>query len=162
MTGMRKTSLFLAAFALVAWLGTSDLWAARVSRRGPAAHGSVRASGPQRATGSRQDRRRDAHDNRRDARKDVHDDRKDARKEVRDDRRDVRREVHEHHERWDRRRRLRIGSTLSIAAFRSLTCRPTVIVAGGVTYYSCDNYWYNQAYRGAEIVYIVVSPPPGY
>lgn len=42
-----------------------------------------------------------------------------------------------------------------------LPCTPTVIVAGGNTYYQCGNAWYGRTYVNSEVVYVVVPPPSG-
>lgn len=55
-----------------------------------------------------------------------------------------------------------VGTALTISAINSLSCSMTTVYVGGVTYYQCGSYWYNQAYRSGEVVYIVVDAPPGY
>jgi hypothetical protein len=70
--------------------------------------------------------------------------------------RDERREYRE-----DRYRRHR-ARHLTRAAFRSLSCRNTVIVANGITYYSCGGTYYERVYQGGTVVYVVVTAPPGY
>jgi len=94
------------------------------------------------------------------ARKERHDNVRDVRKERYEHRRDHHKERHEWYEdRWKRRT---IGAALTIAAFSSLSCTTTTVVAAGVTYYRCGNEWYQRAYRSSEVVYIVVQAPSGY
>jgi hypothetical protein len=139
-------------------------------RSGPAAHGRVitspnrsrpaaQPSDRSRAGERRQDVRREARGERRDTRREVRDEREDVRREIREERRDVRREVREWHEdRWKRR----LGISLTAAAFSALTCTPTVVILGGVHYYSCGVNWYRRTYVGSSATYVVVAPPPGY
>ena len=100
---------------------------------GPASSGSVR--------GSHSNNRRDRLDNRHDTRRDV---------------RSERREFHE--DRWRRHR----ARHITYAAFRSLSCRTTVIVYSGISYYSCGSSYYERVYQGGNVVYVIVTPPPGY
>ncbi len=74
------------------------------------------------------------------------------RKDVRDDRRDW----------YDDRRRRRIGTSLTISAFRSLSCTSSRIYVGGVTYYRCGHEWYSRAYHGGNVTYVIVTAPSGY
>jgi hypothetical protein len=112
------------------------------SRSGPASHGSVHTK-----RGDRRDTRRDHGDNR---------------GERRERRGDVREERRERHEWYDDRWKRRVGASLTIAAFRALTCRPTTIILNGISYYSCGTGWYQKAYQGTRVVYVIVNPPPGY
>jgi hypothetical protein len=91
------------------------------------------------------------------------DNRRDQRREVTDNRREVRRDVRkERHEfREDRVRRHR-ARHLTRAAFSSLSCRSTVIVVNGISYYSCGGSYYERMYQGGTVVYVVVAAPPGY
>ncbi|MGA7877787.1 MAG: hypothetical protein WCA08_19160 [Desulfoferrobacter sp.] len=34
--------------------------------------------------------------------------------------------------------------------------------AHAVSYYRCGSGWYNQAYSGSGVTYVVVNPPAGY
>ncbi len=43
-----------------------------------------------------------------------------------------------------------------------LPCSPTVVSAGGASYYGCGGSWYNQAYVNGSVTYVTVAPPPGY
>jgi hypothetical protein len=121
-------------------------------RSGPAASGSVR--------GGHRDNRMDRRDNRSDNRREVRDTRSDNRRDARDNRyerrddaRDERREWHE--DRWRRHR----ARHITRAAFRSLSCTTTVIVADGITYYSCGGTYYERVYQGGTVVYVVVTAP---
>ena len=115
-----------------------------IRRSGPASAGSVR--------GGHRDNRRDRMDNRRDNRRDFADNRQDNRKDVRNERREFRE---------DRYRRHR-ARHISHAAFRSLSCRTTVIVANGITYYSCGGTYYERVYQGGTVVYVITTAPSGY
>ncbi|HML96252.1 MAG TPA: hypothetical protein PKC29_12570 [Thermodesulfobacteriota bacterium] len=55
-----------------------------------------------------------------------------------------------------------LGTALTVSAFNSLTCTPTVVTVGAVTYYQCGPNWYNQAYQNGDVVYMSVAAPPGY
>jgi hypothetical protein len=55
-----------------------------------------------------------------------------------------------------------IGTTITASAFAALPCTSTTIVAGGVTYYQCGTTWYQPAYSGGGVTYVVVNPPAGY
>lgn len=114
------------------------------SRSGPAASGSVNRS--------HSSNRRDRGNNRRDTRRDVGDNRREARQ-------DVRKERHEFREDRVRRHRAR---HLTYAAFRSLSCRSTVVIVNGINYHSCGGSYYERVYQGGTVVYVVVAPPPGY
>jgi hypothetical protein len=113
-------------------------------RSGPASAGSVR--------GGHRDNHRDRVDNRRDNRRDFADNRQENRKDVRNERQEFRE---------DRFRRHR-ARHITHAAFRSLSCRTTVIVANGISYYSCGGTYYERVYQGGTVVYVIVSAPPGY
>jgi hypothetical protein len=60
-------------------------------------------------------------------------------------------------DRW----RWRVGASLTAASFRSLSCTPTTVVVGSTTYYQCGSTWYNRAYSGGQVTYIVVNAPAG-
>lgn len=113
-------------------------------RSGTASRGSVRSS--------RSNQRSDRADHRRDTRRDVADNRREVRQ-------DVRKERHEFRE--DRVRRYR-GRHLTRAAFASLSCRSTVVIVNGITYYSCGSTYYERVYQGSDVVYVVVAAPAGY
>jgi hypothetical protein len=117
-------------------------------RSGPASSGSVRG-GHRDNRMDRRDNRRDRTDNRRDNRREVKDNRHENRKDVRDERREW------HEDRWRRHRTRHITR----AAFRSLSCRTTVVVANGISYYSCGGTYYERVYQGGTVVYVVVSAP---
>ena len=61
-----------------------------------------------------------------------------------------------------RHRSIRVGVRLSVGSYHALTCRRTIIIHGGITYYGCGTVWYNQVYYGGQVTYIVVETPPGY
>ncbi len=115
------------------------------SRSGHAGSGSFRGSGSSRhgSGGHNRSNRQDRHSAGRDNRRDHRDD-------FRDDRRRY------------RARRMVIGTTLTIASYDALTCHRTIIIYGGVTYLRCGTVWYNQAYSGVNVTYVVVNAPPGY
>ncbi len=84
--------------------------------------------------------------------------RRDERREVR---RDVRSEIRELNEWHEDRWRFRVGMSLTMAAFRALSCASSAIVVDGVTYYNCGPTWYSRAYTGGNVTYVVVNPPAG-
>lgn len=144
-------ALFAGVFLLVADLAEARRGGGRkagISRSGPAASGSVR--------GNRSDTRRDVRQERRDTRRDIHDDRRDFRRERYDDRRDFREDVYRD------RRRVRTARAISATAFRNLSCRAEIIVVGNVTYYRCGGGWYQKAYHGGSVTYVIVNAPQGY
>ena len=106
------------------------------SRSGPASSGSVNRHS---------NNRRDRKDNRRGDRREVREDARDERREYREDR--VRRHRARH---------------LTYAAFRSLSCRTTVVIVNGISYYGCGGSYYERVYQGGSVVYVIVAPPPGY
>ena len=55
-----------------------------------------------------------------------------------------------------------VGTALTVSAFNSLTCTPTIVSVGGVSYYQCGPNWYNQAYQNGDVVYMSVAAPAGY
>lgn len=61
-----------------------------------------------------------------------------------------------------RHRSIRVGVRLSVGSYHALTCRRTIIIHSGITYYGCGTVWYNQVYYGGQVTYIVVETPPGY
>ena len=110
-------------------------------------------------TNNRSDNRSDRMDNRSDNmdnRMDNRDDRYQDRREYRDDYYDDRRE-------WvEDRQRLRVGAYLTASAFGAMSCSPTIVVVGGIQYSQCGGGWYQRAYRGGSVTYIVVNAPAGY
>ncbi len=98
--------------------------------------------------GDRNDRMNERTDNRQDHYQD--------RRENVDDYYDDRRE-------WvEDRQAVRIGAYLTASAFGAMSCSPTIVVVGGVTYNQCGGDWYQRAYRGGSVTYIVVNAPAGY
>ncbi|MBW2398406.1 MAG: hypothetical protein JRG80_03940 [Deltaproteobacteria bacterium] len=63
---------------------------------------------------------------------------------------------------YDDRRRFAIGATLTAATFRALSCASRTVVVNGISYYGCGSTWYNRAYAGGAVSYVVVAAPPGY
>jgi hypothetical protein len=55
-----------------------------------------------------------------------------------------------------------VGTTLTVASWNALTCTRTSVIVDDVTYYSCGGTWYQPAYSGDSVTYIVVNAPPGY
>ncbi len=127
-----------------------------VSRSGHASSGSFRGS-----HSSRHDSRGHNRSNRSYSNRDRRDNQQDRRSDGRDNRRDHRDDVRDDRRRY-RGRRMVIGSTLTIASYDALTCHRTIIIYGGVTYLRCGTVWYNQAYSGVNVTYVVVDAPPGY
>jgi hypothetical protein len=54
-----------------------------------------------------------------------------------------------------------VGAAASSNYVSSVPCKTTVVVNGS-TYYHCSSNWYSRGYEGDDVVYIIVSPPPGY
>lgn len=119
-----------------------------VSRGGPASHGSMRPSRSPGGSVRRPDQAGRA-GNRRDARREVRSDRA----EFRSDRRSERREWYE--DRWRRR----VGASLTLATFRSLSCHTTVVVVGNVAYHRCGTDYYRRYVYGGGVTYVVVVAP---
>lgn len=119
---------------------------------------------------NRRDNMNDVRDNRQDFRSDRRDDRRDARDDhhdrVRDrrvDRRDYVDDRHDDRRDWvEDRHRFRVGRHLTAAVFRDLSCDPTTVVVDGATYTRCGDGWYQRAYSGGEVTYVVVEAPAGY
>ena len=159
-----------------------------ISRSGPASGGSFRGGGRSYGGGSRgyggsygnanrtapsqrpsrqvaNDRPR-TRDDRPDNRNDRLDDRQDFRQdniENRQDYRDkVRKEYKEHEEWYEDRWRYMVGSSITVATFRTMTCQTNVVVINNITYYNCSGTWYNRAYSGGSVTYVVVNTPAGY
>jgi hypothetical protein len=40
-----------------------------------------------------------------------------------------------------------------------MSCPMTPVVVGGTTYYQCGSTWYQPAYQGGQVNYVVVNPP---
>jgi hypothetical protein len=55
-----------------------------------------------------------------------------------------------------------VGASLSMAAFRSLTCTSNKIIVNGTVFYSCGGHWYNPVYQGTQVTYVIVNAPSGY
>jgi hypothetical protein len=55
-----------------------------------------------------------------------------------------------------------MGASLSVTTFRALTCQPTVVLVGSVSYYQCASTWYRRTYMQGSTTYVVVSAPAGY
>jgi hypothetical protein len=55
-----------------------------------------------------------------------------------------------------------VGATLTAATFTALTCQPTTVVVGNVSYYQCGTAWYKRSFYSGNTTYIVVNAPPGY
>ena len=130
---------------------------------------------------NRQGNRQDKLDNREKDREDWRDERWDHQDDVRDERRDYaedvrseRREWAEHSEwndgilEWDDGAEwenilaaglLVTGTAIAVSSFNNAPCTMTSVNVNGQTYYQCDNYWYQEAYQGGEVVYVVVNSP---
>jgi hypothetical protein len=52
-----------------------------------------------------------------------------------------------------------VGTTITAAAFQSQSCPMTPVIVGGYTYYQCGSTWYQPAYQGSQVTYMVVNPP---
>jgi hypothetical protein len=52
-----------------------------------------------------------------------------------------------------------VGTAITASAFAALSCPMTPVVMGGYTYYQCGSTWYQPAYQGSQVTYVVVNPP---
>jgi hypothetical protein len=52
-----------------------------------------------------------------------------------------------------------VGTAISASAFRAMSCPMTPVVVNGVTFYQCGSTWYQPAYQGGQMTYIVVNRP---
>jgi hypothetical protein len=97
---------------------------------------------------------------------DQRDDHFDDRMDQRDD---VRHEVQKHYENhhdysefYEDRWKYAVGASLTAATFRALTCTPSTVIVGGVSYYQCGPTWYQRAYSGGSTTYVIINAPSGY
>jgi hypothetical protein len=112
---------------------------------------------------NRQDNRSDNRSDRQDNRSDRLDDRQDYREDRYQDRREYRDDYYDDRREWvEDRQRVRVGAYLTASAFGAMSCNPTIVVVGGVTYNQCGGAWYQRAYRGGSVTYVVVNAPAGY
>jgi hypothetical protein len=125
------------------------------NRGGAAAGGSFghqRGYGGSNRMNNNNGRMNDRADDRMDNRQDHYQDRRDHVDDYYDDRRE-----------WvEDRQAVRIGAYLTASAFGAMSCSPTIVVVGGVTYNQCGGDWYQRAYRSGSVTYIVVTAPAGY
>ena len=83
-------------------------------------------------------------------------------REVQEDRQEFYEDNYYGNSEWyEDRWRFAVGASITAAAFRSMTCTPTTVIVNGTTYYNCSGTWYNRAYSGGSVTYIVVNAPPG-
>jgi len=123
-----------------------------VSRGGPASHGSMRpskSSPPKGERAGRPERRRDAGRERQEARREVRRDRAEFRQDV----------AHERREWYEDRRALRAGARLSLATYRSFSCRTVIAIIDDVVYHRCGSEWYRRYVHGGTVTYVVVIAP---
>jgi hypothetical protein len=52
-----------------------------------------------------------------------------------------------------------VGTVITASAFAAMSCPMTPVVMGGYTYYQCGSTWYQPAYQGSQVTYVVVNPP---
>ena len=71
-------------------------------------------------------------------------------------------EHHQYGEWYENRAAFAIGATLTMATFSAMSCTTTTVVVTGVSYYRCGTGWYNRAYSGGNVTYVVVGAPAGY
>jgi hypothetical protein len=43
-----------------------------------------------------------------------------------------------------------------------MSCARTSVIVDGITYWSCDDAWYQSTYSDGSVTYVVVNAPPGY
>ena len=128
-----------------------------VSRGGPASHGSMRPSRSPGGSGRRSVQTRPAG-----SRRPVHirRDRVDDHREFRSDRAEFRQDVRSERREWyEDRWRYNVGARLTLATYRSLSCRTTVIVVDRVAYYRCGTDYYRRYVHGGSVTYVVVVAP---
>jgi hypothetical protein len=80
------------------------------------------------------------------------------RAEIRERHEDRREEIRDEHREY--RRREELGTTYTSDYFEDDYCEAEVVVRG-VTYYECDGVWYQRAYSGGTVNYVVVEGPGG-
>jgi hypothetical protein len=102
----------------------------------------------------------DRQQDRQDWRDDAREDRQDYRDAARYQRAEYAEDLYTYDEWYEDRQSWAVGAALTAATFRSLSCTPTTVVVGSTTYYQCGSSWYNRAYQGGQVTYIVVNPPP--
>lgn len=113
--------------------------------------------------GSRQEGRTERQENRQEGRSDRLDDRLENREEARKEYAEyVDDHTYTYEEYYEDRWRYSVGASLTAVHFHNLSCTTSTVVVGSVTYYHCGSTWYNRAYSGGNVTYIVVNPPPGH
>lgn len=104
--------------------------------------------------GGRDDDRQDNIDDRREFRQSNIEDRQEFRQDAWDEY-----GYHDYDEWYEDRWKYAMGASLTVAMFSSLSCQPTTVIAGGVTYYRCVDTWYQRVYSGGSTTYVVVNAP---
>ena len=102
----------------------------------------------------RDDRGNEQWDDRGDDRRDDQQDRWDDRQDNVDDRMEYREDAYDDHHDSDwheDRLKFAIGTSLSRANFRALTCASRTVEVDGDTYYNCGQAWYIRYYYGGEV-----------
>ena len=127
----------------------------------------------------RQQNREQSLGDRQENRNERREDRRDYRDEVRDDRQDF---LEDRYDDWDDDHwgdgdwdggellvagavvagAVAIGTAFTYDYVYSQPCTVYEIEVSGVLYYQCGTTWYNRAYAGSSVSYVVVNPPPGY
>jgi hypothetical protein len=69
---------------------------------------------------------------------------------------------YDYSEYYEDRWKYAVGASLTAATYRSLTCTPTTVIVGSVTYYQCGSTWYQRGYSGGSTTYVVINAPSGY
>ena len=110
----------------------------------------------------RQDNRNDRFDDRQDNRDDRFDDRMDNRKDARSEYQEHYEHHHDYSEFYEDRWKYAVGASLTAASFRALTCTPSTVIVGGVSYYQCGSSWYQRGYSGGSTTYVIINAPAGY
>ncbi len=130
---------------------------------------------------NRQGNRKDNLENRDKDREDYRDERWDHQDDVRDERRDYAEDVRSERREWAEHSEwndgiiewndgaewanivaagiLVTGTAIAVSSFNNAPCTMTSVKVNNQTYYQCDNYWYQEAYQGGEVVYVVVNSP---
>jgi hypothetical protein len=51
-----------------------------------------------------------------------------------------------------------VGTAITASAFQAMSCPMTPVAVNGFTYYQCGSTWYQPAYQGSQVTYVVVNP----
>jgi len=103
----------------------------------------------------------DNRDDRQDWRDEARDDRQEHWNQAREDRQDFIEDEWDGHYYHGYRSYTIVWGGVQTSYIVTPPCDTTLLV-NGATYYHCTSDWYQQATVSGDVVYVVVSPPPGY